>query len=42
MKVIVGLGNPGKDYERALSRRLRTLQQAFGFPVNGGMRRGER
>jgi len=32
----------GKDYERALSRRLCTLQQAFGFPVNGGMRRDER
>jgi DNA repair photolyase len=23
---------PGKDYERALKRRIRTLQQAFGFP----------
>lgn len=31
----------GKDFERALARRLRTLQQAFGFPLNGGMRRGE-
>jgi len=28
----------GKDYERALARRLRTLQQAFGFPTNGGLR----
>lgn len=24
----------GKNYERALSRRLRTLQQAFGFPAH--------
>jgi len=28
----------GKDYEQALSRRLRTLQQAFGFPVTGALR----
>ncbi len=28
----------GKDYERALSRRIRTLQEAFGFPVREGMR----
>jgi DNA repair photolyase len=29
----------GKDYEKALTRRLVTLQQAFGFPVSEGMRR---
>lgn len=29
----------GKDYEKALSRRLITLQQAFGFPVHEGIRR---
>lgn len=28
----------GKDYERALTRRLCTLQQAFGFPVHQGYR----
>jgi len=28
----------GRDYEAALARRLRTLQQAFGFPV--GSKRG--
>jgi DNA repair photolyase len=27
--------NAGKEYERALARRLRTLQQAFGFAVTG-------
>lgn len=25
----------GKDYEKALARRIRTLQQAFGFPERG-------
>jgi len=25
--------HPGKDYERALTLRLRTLQEAFGFPT---------
>jgi DNA repair photolyase len=31
----------GKDYEQALERRLRSLQEAFGFPTDGGMgRRG--
>lgn len=25
--------NAGKDYEKALARRLRTLQEAFGFPI---------
>ena len=29
----------GADYEKALTRRLVTLQQAFGFPVHEGMRR---
>jgi DNA repair photolyase len=29
--------SPGKDYTEALSRRIRTLQQAYGFPVNSGM-----
>ncbi len=29
----------GAEYERALSRRLRSLQEAFGFPVSEGMRR---
>lgn len=29
----------GQDYEKALTRRLVTLQQAFGFPVSEGMRR---
>ena len=28
----------GKDYERALSRRIRTLQETFGFPIREGMR----
>jgi len=28
----------GKDYERALALRLRTLQQAFGFPATHRMR----
>jgi DNA repair photolyase len=27
----------GKEYERALSRRLRSLKEAFGFPVGLGM-----
>ena len=27
----------GKDYEGALARRIRTLQQAFGFPEHNGM-----
>jgi DNA repair photolyase len=31
----------GKDYERALSRRIRTLQEAFGFPIREGMRKEE-
>ncbi len=31
--------SPGKDYTDALGRRLRTLQQAYGFPVSEGMRR---
>jgi DNA repair photolyase len=30
---------PGKDYTEALSRRLRVLQQAYGFPLSEGMRR---
>ncbi len=30
---------PGKDYTDALSRRLRVLQQAYGFPLSEGMRR---
>lgn len=29
----------GKDYERALQRRLSALKEAFGFPTSGGMRR---
>jgi len=29
----------GQDYEKALTRRLVTLQQAFGFPVSEGLRR---
>lgn len=29
----------GPDYERALTRRLRLLQEAYGFPVKEGMRR---
>jgi DNA repair photolyase len=33
-----GNQDAGKDYEHALSLRLRTLQQAFGFPIIGGMR----
>jgi DNA repair photolyase len=31
--------NAGRDYEAALTRRLRALQQAFGFPLQEGMRR---
>jgi DNA repair photolyase len=31
--------SPGKDYTDALSRRLRVLQQAYGFPLSEGMRR---
>jgi DNA repair photolyase len=27
----------GKDYTAALSRRIRALQQVYGFPVNAGM-----
>jgi DNA repair photolyase len=30
-----GTQHAGKDYERALARRIRTLQQAFGFPERG-------
>lgn len=29
----------GKEYERALDRRLMALQRAFGFPVHEGLRR---
>jgi hypothetical protein len=28
-----------KEYERALERRLMSLQEAFGFPVHEGLRR---
>lgn len=31
--------SPGRDYTAALSRRLRMLQQAYGFPLSEGMRR---
>jgi DNA repair photolyase len=31
--------SPGRDYTEALSRRLRMLQQAYGFPLSEGMRR---
>ena len=31
--------SPGKDYTDALGRRLRQLQQAYGFPLSEGMRR---
>lgn len=34
-----GRVNAGKEYEQALKLRLRSLQEAFGFPVSGGMRR---
>jgi DNA repair photolyase len=30
-----GKQHAGKEYERALARRIRTLQQAFGFPERG-------
>jgi DNA repair photolyase len=30
-----GKQHAGKDYEKALARRIRTLQQAFGFPERG-------
>ncbi len=33
-----GNQHPGKAYEKALTRRIRTLQQAFGFPEHNGMR----
>ena len=29
--------SPGRDYTDALSRRIRALQQAYGFPMNSGM-----
>ncbi|HXW97771.1 MAG TPA: radical SAM protein [Gemmatimonadales bacterium] len=32
----------GKDYTEALKRRIRSLQQAYGFPVDSGMSRRER
>lgn len=32
-----GQGAVPRDYARALSRRLKRLQQQFGFPVNNGM-----
>ena len=31
--------SPGRDYTEALARRLRSLQQQFGFPVAESMRR---
>ncbi len=31
--------NAGKEYERALSRRLRSLKEAFGFPLSEAMGR---
>ncbi len=34
--------SPGKDYTEALSRRLRMLQQAYGFPLSEGMRQKQR
>ncbi len=32
-----GNQHAGRDYEGALARRIRTLQQAFGFPEHDGM-----
>ena len=29
--------SPGQDYVDALSRRIRSLQREYGFPVNSGM-----
>jgi hypothetical protein len=29
--------SPGQDYIDALSRRIRSLQREYGFPVNSGM-----